>query len=540
MRTRTVALLALTVPFVAEAAAPPLVPVTGYLTDDAGTPIDGNTTLHLKLYPAASGPTTLWTETQDVDVVNGQFTVYLGDQSALGLDLFRDNATVFLGMTVGTGAEMSPRFEVATSPFAAYAQYCDDAERLGGLDASEYRLVTDPVQWSDLLAVPNGLADGDADTTYTAGTALTLTGTTFNVNQATVDGWARTIAYDSLAELRTDLDGIYAAKMTCTPSQVLMVNGTGAWVCTDSTALPLSESVIDNFIANNGYATDAALTALTTRVGLAEGNISTLQTGLAGEITARTTAVSAEATARANADTTLTTGLSTEVTARTAAVAAEVTARTTAVTAEATARAAADTTLTTNLNAEVTARTSAVSAEATARTAADTALSSSLSTPGTFNAAGNPVDWSKLKNVPKVIYNLGTASQNGVLSTTVWADVPGATVNVTIPAGATLRLRSNGGVHAPGPLPYTHCGFRFVIDGTPYGDGTWGDVITGVNVSGSGSAYWEAWSIQRDVPSLTAGTHTVNVQMTGWGASYSPCYMDGNSYSAAKLIVEGF
>jgi hypothetical protein len=103
-----------------------------------------------------------------------------------------------------------------------------------------------------------------------------------------------------------------------------------------------------------------------------KGRVSTLESGLASEITARASAdttlqsnIDAEASARATADTALQTAINNEVTARSAAD----TTLQSNIDAEAAARAAADTTLQSNIDAE-----------ATARAAADSNLQSSIGT----------------------------------------------------------------------------------------------------------------------------------------------------------------
>ncbi|NMC71638.1 MAG: hypothetical protein GYA57_16445 [Myxococcales bacterium] len=67
--------------------------------------------------------------------------------------------------------------------------------------------------WSSLTGVPAGFADGtdDTGTSYTAGTGITISGTTISANQTTVEGWARGVCYDTTAELRGVLDPVYAA-----------------------------------------------------------------------------------------------------------------------------------------------------------------------------------------------------------------------------------------------------------------------------------------------------------------------------------------
>ena len=261
MYRRALPLFALLAPLAADAAPPPLVPVTGYLTDSTGAPVNDQVTLHLKMYATANGTVSEWEEAQTVDVDNGQFTAYLGQSTPLDLVVFNDNPALFLGMAIDNGAEMTPRFVVATAPYAAYAQYCDDAATVGGIDPLDLRLTTDKVAWSDLQGTPAGLNDGDQDTLYTAGSGLSLsTGNQFSANQPTIEGWAKLAAYDSVTELRLDLDSVYATK-----SSLAAVATSGAYA--DLTGKP------DLTV----YAAATALGALTTRVATAESNVTALQ-----------------------------------------------------------------------------------------------------------------------------------------------------------------------------------------------------------------------------------------------------------------------
>jgi hypothetical protein len=194
----------------AVADAPAFLPLQGVLTNTDGTPVDGDTAIRFALYTADMGGTELWNETQTVPVDQGFFTVYLGDTSVLDLSLFRDNESVWLGVRVGSDSEMS-RFQVATTGFAGFAQYAGDAASLGGHAATDFVTSGSGVAWTDLTGVPADLADGDSDTTYSAGSGLTLTGTTFAADQAAIEGWATGVCYDTVAELRADLDSVYAA-----------------------------------------------------------------------------------------------------------------------------------------------------------------------------------------------------------------------------------------------------------------------------------------------------------------------------------------
>jgi hypothetical protein len=314
MFRRVAPALALLVPFAADAAAPALIPVTGFLSDDAGLPIDDQVTVGLKLYTSGTAASSVWEEVQQVDVDNGQFTVYLGDATPLDLALFKANPALYLGIAVGTGVEMTPRFHVATAPYAAYAQYSDDAAKVGGIDAADLQKTADSIAWTRVTGVPAALADGDQDTLYTGGTGLTLSvAHQFAVDQTVIEGWARGVAYDSLTELRGQLDAVYAAKQGCPAGQVLVSDGT-SWVCTDPATLPISEAAVDSAVANNGYATGTALTSLTTRVTTAETAI----TSVTGRVTTAEGAISSLTSRVSTAETAITSLVSRMTTAETA------------------------------------------------------------------------------------------------------------------------------------------------------------------------------------------------------------------------------
>jgi hypothetical protein len=88
----------------------------GVLTDGAGTPVtDGNYDLTFKLYSVASGGTEFWSETQTVAVSGGIFNVILGSVTPI-TGLF--NMQYYLGVTVGAGTEMTPRTQLAGTPYS--------------------------------------------------------------------------------------------------------------------------------------------------------------------------------------------------------------------------------------------------------------------------------------------------------------------------------------------------------------------------------------------------------------------------------------
>lgn len=156
MKTKTLiaalAALVLAVPSMVSAQVPGEVPVQGFLTDGQGVPIDASATLTFRVYDDAVSGTELHSEEKTVSVVAGSFSAYLSPD----LSIFAQNTELYLGISVDGGAEMSPRLKLATVPYAAVA----------GNAAN--------VNWTALQNVPTGLADGDDDTTYSAGSGLEI------------------------------------------------------------------------------------------------------------------------------------------------------------------------------------------------------------------------------------------------------------------------------------------------------------------------------------------------------------------------------
>ena len=82
-----------------------------------------------------------------------------------------------------------------------------------------------------------------------------------------------------------------------------------------------------------------------------------------------------------------------------------------------------------------------------------------------------------------------------------------------------------------------HCGFRFVIDGTPISSAQFGDRAVGCDrLDPAMTERWCPWSA-RQLLSLGAGAHTVKVQLTGDSASDALCSASDNEAFQTKLWV---
>lgn len=100
----------------------------GRLLDQTGAPIDGiQLQFTFTLYDAATSGNVLWTENQNITPDKGYFSAKLGDVKAIPATVFDGTKVLFLGITIGTDTEMSPRQAVTAVPFALRAREADHA-----------------------------------------------------------------------------------------------------------------------------------------------------------------------------------------------------------------------------------------------------------------------------------------------------------------------------------------------------------------------------------------------------------------------------
>jgi hypothetical protein len=104
----------------ASAAVPAGLTQQGRLFDKAGKPATGAIDVVFTLYDAATAGTSLWTEKQSITLDDGYFSARLGDVTPIPTTVW-DGTVRFLGVQVGTDAEMTPRESLNSVPYAIVA-----------------------------------------------------------------------------------------------------------------------------------------------------------------------------------------------------------------------------------------------------------------------------------------------------------------------------------------------------------------------------------------------------------------------------------
>ena len=106
--------------FLLMSAAFPSISVQGVLRDPLGKTVeDGTYTITFRIYNVETGGSALWYEPMgNVTVQHGVFSEELGDNSDYPMDTLAFRTTYYIGVTVGSGIEMSPRTKLTTSPYS--------------------------------------------------------------------------------------------------------------------------------------------------------------------------------------------------------------------------------------------------------------------------------------------------------------------------------------------------------------------------------------------------------------------------------------
>lgn len=125
-------------------------------------------------------------------------------------------------------------------------------------------------------------------------------------------------------------------------------------------------------------------------------------------------------------------------------------------------------------------------------------------------------------------------------ATTVWQDVPNATIVYTLPDNADVRVHFDAAVFISTQQDLLKCSLRFEIDGQSTGDPTFGDLIMW-DVIGAVRGYSTA-SRTRWFKDQAAGTHTIKIQGRSTPAGENPavCHLTRLDYGNLRLEVVAY
>ena len=100
----------------------------GRLADSSGDPVTtSGVGMQFRLYNTDAGGSSLWEESHTaVPVEDGLFHVLLGSTDPIPVSLLANNSTLWLGITVGSDSEMTPREQIASVPYAMIASTVAD------------------------------------------------------------------------------------------------------------------------------------------------------------------------------------------------------------------------------------------------------------------------------------------------------------------------------------------------------------------------------------------------------------------------------
>jgi hypothetical protein len=152
------------IPAHTDAAINPQINFQGKLTNPDGTNVtDGTYSITFSIYTVSTGGTAVWTETQSsVAVSSGIFQVSLGSVTALPGSVNFATSALYLGVKVGSDAEMTPRIQFTAAPYAFNASTADNATQLGGIGSSGYVQLSPGSQQTGNINISGSVSAGSS------------------------------------------------------------------------------------------------------------------------------------------------------------------------------------------------------------------------------------------------------------------------------------------------------------------------------------------------------------------------------------------
>jgi len=120
----------------AQPTVPPLINYQGMLTDADGKPMTGTKKLEFNIYDSATSGTKIWGPQifNTVPLINGKFNVIMGTTDNAGRSIVEAFGAKdrYLGIKVDAGAELAPRQQILSAPYAIKAENANIAETVRG------------------------------------------------------------------------------------------------------------------------------------------------------------------------------------------------------------------------------------------------------------------------------------------------------------------------------------------------------------------------------------------------------------------------
>jgi hypothetical protein len=116
-----------------ETSVPPLINYQGMLTDADGRPMSGTKKLEFNIYDSAGSGTKIWGPQifNAVPLISGKFNVILGTTDTAGRSVAEafGSKDRYLGIKVDSGAELVPRQQILSAPFAIQSEHANLASQ---------------------------------------------------------------------------------------------------------------------------------------------------------------------------------------------------------------------------------------------------------------------------------------------------------------------------------------------------------------------------------------------------------------------------
>ncbi len=222
----------------------------GVLRNAAGTNVpDSSYTMNFKIYNDSAGGTALWSETQQVSVSDGLFSVRLGSVSPITNVPF--NRAHYLGITIGAGNELMPRTLFTPSPYSFMSLNIID----NSISTSKIQdgAVTKAKLGTDVQFPPSGAAGGDLKGSYPNPTVQNIQGKPVSAISPTVN---QILKWDG-TQWKPSIDAIDSTNGSGGGSKIIA--GKGISISLDTVSL-------NTIFTDNRYVNEGELNSISTNM----------------------------------------------------------------------------------------------------------------------------------------------------------------------------------------------------------------------------------------------------------------------------------